>query len=88
MTPHTTPSPTGTVPVQASPRRESQEAPQRGRFSRLPHLAGAGFLPLGLFARLPLAMLAMGTLTLVTSASGSFAAGGTAAGAVGIGSAL
>lgn len=33
-------------------------------------------------------MLAMGTLTLVTSVSGSFAAGGTAAGAVGIGSAL
>ncbi|MFF2344128.1 MFS transporter [Pseudarthrobacter sp. NPDC058119] len=91
MTPHTTPSPTDTVPVQASPRQESQEAPaapQRGRFSRLPHLAGAGFLPLGLFARLPLAMLAMGTLTLVTSASGSFAAGGAAAGAVGIGSAL
>jgi len=33
-------------------------------------------------------MLTMGTLTLVTSVSGSFAAGGTAAGAVGIGSAL
>ncbi|MFP5311980.1 MAG: MFS transporter [Actinomycetes bacterium] len=60
----------------------------RGRFSRLPHLAGRTFIPLGLFARLPLAMLTMGTLTLVTSVSGSFAAGGTAAGAVGIGSAL
>jgi MFS family permease len=33
-------------------------------------------------------MLAMGTLTLVPSVSGSFAAGGAAAGAVGIGSAL
>jgi MFS family permease len=33
-------------------------------------------------------MLTMGTLTLVTSVSGSFAAGGTAAGAVGVGSAL
>ncbi|WP_371416507.1 MFS transporter [Pseudarthrobacter sp. NIBRBAC000502770] len=91
MTPHITPPPTGTVPVQASPRQETPEAPEapkRGRFSRLPQLAGAGFLPLGLFARLPLAMLAVGTLTLVTSASGSFAAGGTAAGAVGIGSAL
>ncbi|NUT70151.1 MFS transporter [Pseudarthrobacter sp. C4D7] len=51
-------------------------------------MAGKGFIPLGLFARLPLAMLAMGTLTLITSASGSFATGGTAAGAVGIGSAL
>ncbi|MFC0456885.1 MFS transporter [Arthrobacter liuii] len=60
----------------------------RGRFSRLPQLAGPAFIPLGLFARLPLAMLTMGTLTLVTSVSGSFAVGGTAAGAVGIGSAL
>nr|WP_235009564.1 MFS transporter [Arthrobacter sp. SLBN-83] len=59
-----------------------------GRFLRLPQLAGRSFIPLGLFARLPLAMLTMGTLTLVTSVSGSFAAGGTAAGAVGIGSAL
>nr|WP_236557706.1 MFS transporter [Arthrobacter sp. 9AX] len=45
-------------------------------------------MPLGLFARLPLAMLTVGTLTLVTSNSGSYALGGTAAGAVGIGSAL
>jgi MFS family permease len=60
----------------------------RGRFARLPLLAGRTFIPLGLFARLPLAMLTVGTLTLVTSASGSYALGGTAAGAVGIGSAL
>jgi MFS family permease len=59
-----------------------------GRFARLPHLAGRGFIPLGLFARLPLAMLTVGTLTLVTSNSGSYALGGTAAGAVGLGSAL
>jgi len=64
------------------------QASAPGRFSRLPQLAGRGFIPLGLFARLPLAMLTMGTLTLVTSVSGSFAAGGTAAGAVGVGSAL
>lgn len=64
------------------------EAPATGRFSRLAQLAGPGFMPLGLFARLPLAMLAVGTLTLVTSVTGSFAAGGTAAGAAGIGSAL
>jgi MFS family permease len=43
---------------------------------------------LGLFARLPLAMLTVGALTLVTSVTGSYAVGGTAAGAVGIGSAL
>ncbi|MFF2843192.1 MFS transporter [Paenarthrobacter sp. NPDC057981] len=59
-----------------------------GRFARLPELAGPGFLPLGLFARLPLAMLTVGTLTLVTAVSHSYAIGGTAAGAVGIGSAL
>ncbi|MEV7604795.1 MFS transporter [Paenarthrobacter sp. NPDC089322] len=59
-----------------------------GRFARLPELAGPGFLPLGLFARLPLAMLTVGTLTLVTSVSQSYAIGGMAAGAVGIGSAV
>jgi len=59
-----------------------------GRFARLSHLAGRSFIPLGLFARLPLAMLTVGTLTMVTSASGSYAVGGTAAGAVGIGSAM
>ncbi|YCQ26858.1 MFS transporter [Arthrobacter sp. Z4-13] len=59
-----------------------------GRFARLPHLAGRSFIPLGLFARLPLAMLTVGTLTLVTSNSGSYALGGIAAGAVGLGSAL
>lgn len=58
-----------------------------GRFARLPLLAGKGFIPLGLFARLPLAMLTVGTLTLVTSVTGSYAIGGTSAGAVGIGSA-
>ncbi|MGX9900504.1 MFS transporter [Arthrobacter sp. SA17] len=64
------------------------EAPERGRFARLPLLAGKSFIPLGLFARLPLAMLTVGALTLVTSVSDSYAIGGTAAGAVGVGSAL
>jgi MFS family permease len=64
------------------------DAAGRGRFARLPLLAGRSFIPLGLFARLPLAMLTVGTLTMVTSVSGSYAAGGVAAGAVGIGSAL
>ncbi|MFE4227346.1 MFS transporter [Arthrobacter sp. NPDC056886] len=59
-----------------------------GRYARLPLLAGRSFIPLGLFARLPLAMLTVGALTLVTSVTGSYAVGGAAAGAVGIGSAL
>lgn len=71
-------------PTTASPRRSRLP----GRFARLPELAGPGFLPLGLFARLPLAMLTVGTLTLVTAVSQSYAIGGMAAGAVGIGSAV
>ncbi|WP_026555348.1 MFS transporter [Arthrobacter sp. 35W] len=65
-------------------------APTRstGRYAKLPQLAGRGYIPLGLFARIPLAMLIVGTLTLVTAASGSYAIGGFAAGAVGIGSAI
>ena len=64
-------------------------APRRaGRFARLPLLAGRSFIPLGLFARLPLAMLTVGALTLVTAVTGSYAVGGVSAGAVGIGSAL
>jgi len=59
-----------------------------GRFARLPELAGPGFLPIALFARLPLAMLTVGTLTLATAVSHSYAVGGLAAGAVGIGSAV
>ncbi len=59
-----------------------------GRFGRLPALAGSSFLTIGFFARLPLAMLTVGALTLVTAASGSVATGGFAAGAVGVGSAL
>lgn len=70
------------------PATEPQASRRGGRFARLPQLAGRSFLPLGLFARLPLAMLTVGALTLVTAVSGSYAVGGAAAGAVGIGSAL
>ena len=72
----------------AHPSAESRRSRLPGRFARLPELAGRNFLPLGLFARLPLAMLTVGTLTLVTAVSHSYAIGGLAAGAVGIGSAL
>ncbi|MCU1552528.1 MAG: transporter [Arthrobacter sp.] len=72
---------TASPPGSGSPRRT-------GRFARLPLLAGRSFIPLGLFARLPLAMLTVGALTLVTAVTGSYAVGGVSAGAVGIGSAL
>lgn len=80
--------PQGTLNPTGSPGAAPTRSFRRGRFSRLPQIAGAGFLPLGLIARLPLAMLTVGALTLVTAATGSYAAGGFAAGAVGIGSAL
>ncbi len=64
-----------------------ENAPRLGRYGVLPRLSGKGFIPLGLFARLPLAMLTVGVLTLVTAVSHSYALGGFAAGAVGIGSA-
>jgi MFS family permease len=79
------PAPQTDQPV---PQTDGPAASTTGRFARLPHLAGRSFIPLGLFARLPLAMLTVGTLTLVTSVTGSYAVGGTAAGAVGIGSAI
>lgn len=76
------------LPSQLSTTSSTHRSRLPGRFARLPELAGPGFLPLGLFARLPLAMLTVGTLTLVTAVSHSYAIGGMAAGAVGIGSAV
>ncbi|MFE4834143.1 MFS transporter [Arthrobacter sp. NPDC056691] len=75
-------------PLNPSARTDAPAPQLGGRFARLPALAGWGFLPVGLFARLPLAMLTLGTLTLATSVTGSYAVGGAAAGAVGIGSAV
>jgi MFS family permease len=82
------PSTTSLAPVSA-PISQQPASPRRtSRFARLPLLAGRSFIPLGLFARLPLAMLTVGALTLVTAVTGSYAVGGVSAGAVGIGSAL
>lgn len=58
------------------------------RYGMLPRLAGKSYIPLGLFARVPLAMLTIGVLTLVTAVSDSYAIGGYAAGAVGVGAAI
>ncbi len=83
------PESTSTAATAALPASVSTAAPAKGgRYARLPLLAGRSFIPLGLFARLPLAMLTVGALTLVTAVTGSYAVGGAAAGAVGIGSAL
>lgn len=76
------------APATAPAPAAAIEPAKGGRFARLPLLAGRSFIPLGLFARLPLAMLTVGALTLVTAVTDSYAVGGAAAGAVGIGSAL
>lgn len=57
-------------------------------YSALVPLVGAPFLPLTFFARLPLAMLTIGSMTLVTATTGSYALGGLAAAMVGLGSAV
>ena len=59
-----------------------------GRYSVLPRLAGTSYIPLGLFARVPLAMLTIGVLTMVTFVSNSYAIGGFAAGSIGLGAAV
>ena len=64
------------------------EAAAVGRFGRILRLAGGSFFTVAFLARLPLAMLTVGALTLVTDATGSYALGGFAAGAVGLGSAV
>ncbi|MDN3482999.1 MFS transporter [Arthrobacter sp. APC 3897] len=70
------------------PARDQAVADTTGRYARIFAMAGRGFVPVAFLARLPLAMLTIGALTLVTSVTGSYATGGLAAGAVGLGSAL
>lgn len=62
--------------------------PQPSPYAALPPLVGWAFFPLGFFARLPLAMLTIGSMTLLIDSTGSYAAGGMAAAMVGIGSAV
>ncbi|MCY0905363.1 MFS transporter [Arthrobacter sp. H14-L1] len=79
----------GSCPEPAgSPSAGPGPANRGGRYGLLPRLAGNGYIPLGLFARVPLAMLTIGVLTLVTAISGSYAIGGFAAGSVGAGAAV
>lgn len=73
-----------------SPEAPATAAPavKGGRYSVLPRLAGRSYIPLGLFARVPLAMLTIGVLTMVTHVSDSYAIGGFAAGSIGLGAAV
>ncbi len=68
---------------------ENREDPaMKSGYSALVPLVGAPFLPLTFLARLPLAMLTIGSMTLVTATTGSYALGGLAAAMVGLGSAV
>ncbi|MCC3267040.1 MFS transporter [Arthrobacter gengyunqii] len=82
------PDPQPESPQPDSPAPDQATAATAGRYARIFAMAGRGFVPVAFLARLPLAMLTIGALTLVTSVTGSYATGGLAAGAVGIGSAI
>ncbi|WP_257998434.1 MFS transporter [Zhihengliuella halotolerans] len=71
------------IPEPAAPKPQG-----RVPFSSLAGLTGRAYLPLAFVARLPLAFLSIGALTLVAAATGSYAAGGLAAAATGIGQAI
>lgn len=67
---------------------DREDSAMKSGYSALVPLVGTPFLPLTFFARLPLAMLTIGSMTLVTASTGSYALGGLAAAMVGIGSAV
>ena len=64
------------------------QSAQGSPYAALPPLVGWAFFPLGFFARLPLAMLTIGSMTLLIDSTGSYAMGGLAAAMVGLGSAV
>ena len=61
---------------------------ERGGYKDPRRLAGLVFLPLGFLARFPLAMFTVGVTMLVSWAKDSYADGGMASGALGLGSAI
>lgn len=75
--------------VSQSPEAPIAAAPRKGgRYAALPRLAGGGYIPLSMLARVPVAMLTIGVLTMVTNVSSSYAIGGFAAGCIGLGAAV
>ena len=86
------------TPARSTPARETPATtddgpgdPTGGRlgpYSALPRLAGAWFLPVAFAARLPFTMLTIGTLLLVSGATGSVAAGSLAGAAAALGTAV
>lgn len=62
--------------------------PSHVPYRRLVQLSGWPFLAVGFLSRLPASMGQMGTLILVSQTAGSYAAGGAAAGVLGVATAL
>ncbi|MCA5895005.1 MFS transporter [Isoptericola sp. NEAU-Y5] len=71
-----------------APRTPAPEPSWLGPYGALPRLAGGWFLPIAFAARLPFSMLTIGTLLLVTDATGSVASGSLAGAAAALGTAL
>lgn len=59
-----------------------------GSYRRLFALAGTWYLPVAFLGRLPLSMSQLGTLLLVSTATGSYGSGGLAAGALAVSNAV
>lgn len=74
--------------VHATTAGDPTESGRLGPYSALPRLAGAWFLPVAFAARLPFTMLTIGTLLLVSTATGSVAAGSLAGAAAALGTAV
>lgn len=70
------------------PRTESNPVSPIASYRRLFALAGPLYVVTAFFGRLPLAMSQMGALLLVSSATGSYAAGGLAAGTLAVANAV
>jgi MFS family permease len=71
----------------AAPAPSSPLSPL-GSYRRLLHLAGPAYVVVAFLGRLPLAMSQLGTLLLVSSATGSYGLGGLAAGALAVANAV
>ncbi len=76
------------APVSASLDAPHTSLSPLGSYRRLLDLAGPGYVVVAFLARLPLAMSQLGTLLLVSTASGSYGLGGLTAGALAVANAI
>ncbi|WP_265523670.1 MFS transporter [Oerskovia flava] len=79
-----TPTPLASAPTSGDRPSGAPPVGARAAYATLPALTGRAFFPVAFLARLPFSMITIGTLLLVSTATGSLAVGGlaSAAGAV------